>query len=751
MEIVYSVAVYFCLIMSLACIIAPFIIALRYKAKTKERECRQAPLISTNKFILLVSAILLASIWFLRYAVGLYRVKNGCDGLNFVEELFNSLVHALQSFSMDEDYTQYIKNGKAMIRELPGGNDVFAFLYGIYASILNVIAPIAGGAIIFEVLMSISPKLRLYMSYANEKRDKYFFSELNERSLALAKSIYSDSRLSGGKYSPVLVFTDTYINEDDEKSAEVLLEAKAMGAICIKDDISNVRKNKKGGRKFFLIDTAEMDNLQTLALLSNEDNYIYLSNADIYLFSHGEIYTHVEKQVVDKLTKRLGRENLPIIHPIQSYRNLVTNLLVELPLYEPIVHKKPDENGVRDLYVTILGTGSIGTEMLLSAYWCGQMLDCRLHLTVISKEAPESFEGRLNYINPDIIESTKENSSMLVINDREDMADTYATIDYICADVKRDSIDELLSNKTYGAKTLRDTDYFVVALGSDEDNLDVARNIKKAVGKDHLLSDEDKKTVIAYVIYDSDLCQSLNHTARFNSGKNGCDIYMRAFGSLSDVYSTGNIFMLNIKPLADQVADSYYNINARSEQRKAFDKRVLDDYQHWSNLARGIHKKYKVFSSGVVEKSVFDYRDGEEEKMAADFENAVAMYKLLIAGEGHNLELMHKLAWLEHRRWNAFMRVKGFRQIDNYVEHYKKTGSHKNIELKLHSCLVECDKRGIRAEFDKDGRIIGSSVFKCEDQRLWDRLDKVTYGLKGVNPDAYDFKQYDYPIDDYND
>ena len=69
----------------------------------------------------------------------------------------------------------------------------------------------------------------------------------------------------------------------------------------------------------------------------------------------------------------LKTEEKPTIVPVRSYRNLIHNLFVDVPLYEPLINKK-DSN---KLSLTILGNGIIGTEAFLNAYWFGQMMISR--------------------------------------------------------------------------------------------------------------------------------------------------------------------------------------------------------------------------------------------------------------------------------------------------------------------------------------------------------------------------------------
>ena len=78
--------------------------------------------------------------------------------------------------------------------------------------------------------------------------------------------------------------------------------------------------------------------------------------------------------------------------------------------------------------------------------------------------------------------------------------------------------------------------------------------------------------------------------------------------------------------------------------------------------------------------------------------------------------------WLEHRRWNAFLRSKGY--VHNY-EH------DKNLELCTHNCLAECynDSKDVKEDSDKNRRA----------------PDKLAEFYK-EDPENKDYKKYDDPL-----
>ena len=597
----------------------------------------------------------------------------------------------------------------------------------VYSAILSFVAPVITGAIVLEMVASIFPKVRLWIALRKFWRPKYFFSELNAESLALAKSIYYTE-----KKKPVLIFTDTYIDDEKEKEYELLLEAKKYGAICLREDLAHVAKNKCGKRHYYLMDVNEFGNLQTLTHLYEKHNVRFLKKAQIYIFVQSDAYVQVEQQVYKMLVngkKPLKEKEMPIIVPVRGYRNLVHNLFEDVPLYEPLIDKKDKSK----LNVTILGNGIIGTEAFLGVYWMGQMLvnsisedgkktvsTCDVTINIVSKDEKEAFWSKIDYINSEIKNTVKIigedaelSNSLLAWNDAGDLNDPYCKVRYIQADVK---LDGFLDDHSEGMQELIDSDYFIVALGNDADNISIADKIRRLVGKKHLEETEKNisgNVVIAYAVFNSELVNTLNNEKLYQCrsfGKN--DIYMYAFGSLDEVYSCDNVYMSKTKLLAKAVGDAYNKSRSNETHISENKKRATNqdkNYSYWADMARAMHIKYKVFSLGLIEKSVFDVNSDELQK---HINEKCELYKEVAlavkAAENENTPVLkpeayelynalkvkkHLLAWLEHRRWVAFTRTMGYQYTDEFKKNLALNGkSHKNMDLKLHPCLVEARK-----------------------------------------------------------
>lgn len=195
---------------------------------------------------------------------------------------------------------------------------------------------------------------------------------------------------------------------------------------------------------------------------------------------------------------------MPAVIPVNGLCNMACRLFVDVPLYEPLLNN--DSSKEKTIIVTILGSGAIGTEFFLTTYWCGQMLDCKLHINAVSKEKQNeendskregNFEGRINFINPEILKTNNPNSDLLIYSEDGERSEPYFSYKYRESDVLSDDFVTLMEEPE-----LLNTDYFIVALGSDEDNLEVANKLRQIVGVYHMYSAPKKRRslVMLYII-----------------------------------------------------------------------------------------------------------------------------------------------------------------------------------------------------------------------------------------------------------
>lgn len=180
-----------------------------------------------KNYNIIISLYVLCLVFAMRLAVTLVGDPEGTENFNIVERIFDSFVHALQTFSMDEGYTEYTKVGKEILSA--NGYSSWAFAYGIFISLLNILAPVIGGALLLDILTGVFPTLRIAL---NPFKHKYVFSGLNEMSIALAEDIYDNNNYKEINpkcmFKPLIIFTDSYVDDESEVSSELLARAKKL-------------------------------------------------------------------------------------------------------------------------------------------------------------------------------------------------------------------------------------------------------------------------------------------------------------------------------------------------------------------------------------------------------------------------------------------------------------------------------------------------------------------------------------------
>ena len=669
--------------------------------------------IKSNRFITPFN-IVFGGVYVTTFVLLIPVYNSVCDGtqLQDFKTVMFAFLGALQVFTINLDASLITEN----ITEAVGA---VAPLYSAFLSVLFIIAPMFTFGFLISFFKNISAYFQLLLKRG---KDLYVFSELNDKSIALAESIYFASE----KHKPVTVFTDVF-SHNEEEDYELIQRARDINAIIFKKDIARINFGRKNTSvRFFLMDNNEIGNLQTLSSFGESRKTECLKKSDeIYIFGKEECCRFVVNSIRECLKKKSG-DNAPSIIVVDGTKNLIYNLLKDKPLFS--AKSKSDCNCKKELKIAIFGSGEIGTEMFLDTYWCGQMLNNKLMITIISKEPESDFTAKINHLNPDILETADENSELLKIYaDKDVKAEPYFQFEYVEKDIRKDNLYSKLTEDGKNGKIV-DADYFVVALGTDEDNLEIADTIGRIVSTRKISLNNQMPVPVAYAIFND----KLNRSLKINGQSNYKYVDMFPFASLSETYEYGNITFDGIKNTATSISNAYYRVI--SNMMGKYDKYYKDSYSYWSNVARAIHIQYKAFSAG---KSVEEYRDAAEDKGFL------------------KSELGNELAWLEHRRWNAFMRTRGFRKPslseeqgyiselpDCPVTSVENQSKHKSISLKLHPCIVECDKNGIKED-----------VFHKSGDLEYDLLDNVSQRINSAYPSknlmGYDFKKYDYSDCDF--
>lgn len=652
----------------------------------------------------------------------------------------DSFVHTFQSFSMDEDYTGYVNKGKELFAMTYGS--LAASVYGIVISILDILAPILGGAVLLEILTGAFPRLKLFL---RPFRRKFVFSELNEASITLAEDLYRDRNYQKVVFwdsayrkewhlHPLLIFTDAYPDQESETKSELFDRAKALGAVCIKTDLIHLPLTRAKSVFYFLMDEQEQKNVSILGDLLDgnaegyklwpEDEESGEPKTRVFAFCQSDLSVIMMNNICEVSN---NREKL-MVRPIRDYANTAVSLMYEAPLFMPLLagggtpipradNSSPfigkfgkflverDKAGrvgglvpAKELHVTILGSGSIAEEVFQAVYWCGQIGGVQLFIHVLSQQA-EQLKGRLRARCPELLRTCKvceEISSLSGKTDGDggkkfsspDLLGIYPHTDSPLSNAPYAIVDGFTAGEKidvthldeYPEEILSKTDYYVVALGEDENNIFVAMMLKRELAKRALDAGEERHPVIAPAVFDKRLADSITDM------KPACsDPYVIPFGMLENRFSCRNVFMADIT--ADVLkSELIYN-------KKSHAKRQRDEYSYWANIVRAVHAPYKLFGLGCI--AAVD--------PAAPASSRYTVIQKKIASDEP------VFTWMEHRRWNAYMRTQGFclPTFEQHLRYFASSGSHKDLARKLHNCLVESGLRGKEMPSVYDGDLSG--------------------------------------------
>ena len=395
-----------------------------------------------------------------------------------------ALHNTLQVFTIDIGAHDILESIQAA---LPG----LSFCY-VIMGILMIVCPVLTLSFILSLIKNISSNFRLLLS---GRRDWYVFSELSERSIALAKDIRRSHKKA------TIVFTDVF-GKEEEASYELIEQAKGCGSICFKKDIVTINyklQRSKAQLFLFLIGSDETENTnQALKLI---DLYKDQENIRLFVFS-----TRIDGEILltnaDKGKIKVRRVN--------EVRSLVNRNLYEhgVELFEHAV-SRPGQT--KKISAVIVGLGQHGTEMLKALTWYCQMDGYSIEIDAfdLDKKAEDRFSARA----PELM--SKDYNGVIIPEEAEYTIRIHADVD--------------VTTKTFSDEISRltDTTYVFISLGSDE------ANIRTAVDVRMLFERIGIRPVIQAVVCNSDAKKALSGITNYRGQPYGIDF----IGDTEDSYS----------------------------------------------------------------------------------------------------------------------------------------------------------------------------------------------------------------------
>ncbi len=608
------------LLLSVITLVWTILLALKYRQRLKK------------SYLVLIGGIGIA-------AVILFFPVYGLDLRGLITALLVSVQHAVRLFLFDGGYMELREIVEGLVANI--GDDIeflkqiVVYGYGFATAVLYIVAPILT---VSGVLSFFKNKLAEIRYRISGRKKVHVFSELNEKSLALAKSIFAEDNESGGG-NALIVFTDV-LDKDDETSLDLLEEAKEMGAILFSRDLASIKYcGKKSTRNL---------------------NFYLISDDEAEKIRHAEsiIQTYDKPVVGDNVELRIISDDIRV-ELFMSARNVSHMKALRINDIQSLIYHNLDVNGLRlfknarqigsekVISAVIVGLGKYGVEMLKALTWFCQMKDYRIKIQAfdIDEHAKEKFENMC----PELM-NEKFNGKDIPGEARYEI-EIHGGID-----TKSQSFSKKLAQ-------INDATYIFVCLGSDEENLETATRIR-ALCEGVQYVDGGDKPDIETVIYDSNICETMGIVWNESKNEKGAE----NADQTKDDQKTGVVNFknqaYNIHMIGD--LDHFYSVNTlidpdlvrRGEEINVrWAKENYPNHPEYMESDKKMFYKYEYNYRSSIAKAIHErLREKMHLEMGVDFPGIDMSREDLLKDPALCLEI----GKIEHVRWNAYMRTEGY-------------------------------------------------------------------------------------------
>lgn len=589
-----------CSILAVSVILSVTSAFVRYKSSR---------LLSPDKLLLagvFLSAVILLTPVYL-------NALEGTQAIKLLRSLLISVQHSIRLFMIDGGYMEFVSNLEGM----PGDA---VTMYSVLGVILYALAPFLTFGFILSFFKNVTSYRRYIFSHL---RVAHIFSELNDKSLALAKSIVAkenrESKIKNARRS-LIVFTDI-IDVIDEKYYELTEQSRELGAILFRKDLSSVKFTYsifKRQLNFYIISDNEEEKLRHTKHLM--ENYAQ-DNVTVRVFSDS---------VKSELLLGARAKRVPMVIRVNDAQSLIYH---NLDTYGQRLFENARAKNGDVISAVIVGLGKYGTEMMKALLWYCQ--GCGFGLKINAFDMDELAEEKFRAKCPEIMSKNPA---------REDGDAKYEISIHAGVDVRTHGFREELTS-------LSDATYVFVALGDDEANISASVKIRS------LYEDINKslRPDVETVIYNSEIAREMGVTwsrsIRYENPDDdkACDgirnykeapYRIHTIGDLDSFYSVDTVIDSELVQAGREVNSRYARSSGDPREIMIEEMKFLRyEYNYRSSLSKALHERLrrKLTEIGYIcipgTDKPWNERT-EDEKLA--------------------------IGNVEHIRWNAYMRTEGY-------------------------------------------------------------------------------------------
>lgn len=525
-----------------------------------------------------------------------------------------------------------------------GENAKVEWIKSAYVSFVSVFAPFLTVKAVFNIFKETKTQAVYFFKFGND----HIFSELNEKSICLAKDIRKNDKKA------VIVFTDVNRIGSEEAEQGLIAEALSINALLTKKSIFDFNfafqhhLNRERTCALYLIDEDETNNTKNGINLFTKYNDKAI---EIYVFSSLESSEAFIDNVNKKYKKNAARLNL-----INHAQILAYDLLAKHPMY-----LAADKAKSKTMSVLVIGTSSIGIECIKASMWCGVMNTYNFKLRIIdSAEKQKLFDFRFSNLKREL-----------------KTAGTDIDCQFIPADINSSDFINAINQ-------CNDANYIIVATENDEETINTASLVHKEIIRSSVRNYNyiaGREPTIIPIISNINYYDVLVDSNESNEEPQA----FYPYGCYCNIYKMSTITDWSIDEMAKIVHNHYKDANISSK-----DFSVLSQTDKRSSRANAVHTIYKLKDVG------FDLCLSNNEAKKAYYES---IGKTKIGKDKINSYLTPKaaiLTALEHNRWSVFEiadgweswnleEIKNFFDPGNSKEHI---GAHKLETAKLHGAMV---------------------------------------------------------------